>query len=136
MLRSVHWATGLFICIVLRAVDRVPLPGLESISMVTVPIKPATSLYDTSYTVARTGGMTWPTCTVWGSSVKTRWVAPPNGGAAHVIAKLACAVAPEGTVTVCGLALVTAQFEATPLKDSEWSPAATLLSVIFVLMPM
>src|SRR5207237_2250550 len=136
MLRSVHWATGLFMIMVFLAVDRVPLPGLESISMVTVPLKSATSCSDASYTVARTGVMTWPTCTVWGSSVKTRWVAPPGGGATQVIAKVACAVAPDGTVTVSGSGPLTAQFAATPLKDSEWSPAETLLSVIFALMPI
>src|SRR5207237_10110417 len=118
MLRSVHWATGLVMIMVLPAVGRVPLPGLESISMVTVPLKSATSCSDASYTVARTGVMTWPTCTVWGSSVKTRWVAPPGGGATQVIAKVACAVAPDGTVPVSGPGRLTAHVAARPPDES------------------
>ena len=42
-----------------------------------------------------------------------------GGGAVQLTAKLAVAVPPEGTVTVCGLAPLTEQFAATPDSATE-----------------
>ncbi|PYO81044.1 MAG: hypothetical protein DMD68_13885 [Gemmatimonadetes bacterium] len=46
------------------------------------------------------------------------------------------AVPPEGTVTVRGLEPLTVQFEATSVSATLWLPAARLVNVTLLLIPI
>ena len=50
-------------------------------------------------------------------------------GSAQFTMKLVVAVPPEGTVTVCGFALVTVQFTGTPESATIWLLAARFVNV-------
>ncbi len=51
---------------------------------------------------------------------------PVGGGSAvHVTVKVACAVLPAGTVTVCGFASLTLQFVGIPLSCTVWLVAVS-----------
>src|SRR2546425_631180 len=113
--------------------ESAPLPGFAPIETVMSPVKSLTWPPDASYTVIRTGGITWPTCIVRGRSVNSRWFPLGSGGVQRTL-KLACPVPPAGTFTVCGFGLVTAQFAATPDRETVRLPEARPVNVTLPLV--
>ena len=60
---------------------------------------------------------------------------PATSDAPQFTGAEAVAVPPDGTDTVCGFAVVTEQFDATPPMATLWFPAARLVKVTLPLVP-
>jgi hypothetical protein len=115
-----------FTAVIVIVPDSVPPLGPEPSAIVIEPLKLVETLPDASRAVTWTAGeIALPAVALLGCTVNASCVA---GGATQVTWNETDALPPAGTVALCELPPLTAQFAATPESVTVWLPEERLLN--------